>query len=69
MSQSHVLRATTRSVDLGESFQTHIYLQTLASIQPRTLCTVDEGLATGRVHPYHRPADRVCNLGYKKGLL
>ena len=23
-------------VDLGESFQTHIYLQTLASIQPRT---------------------------------
>ena len=24
------------SVDLGESFQTHIYLQNLASIQPRT---------------------------------
>ena len=23
-------------VDLGESFQTHIYLQNLASIQPRT---------------------------------
>ena len=25
-----------RCVDLGESFQTHIYLQNLASIQPRT---------------------------------
>ena len=24
------------SVDLGESFQTHIYLQNLASMQPRT---------------------------------
>ena len=36
MSQSHVLRATTRSVDLGESFPTHIYLQNLALIQPRT---------------------------------
>ena len=36
MSQSRVLRGTTRSVDLGESFQTHIYAQNLASIQPRT---------------------------------
>ena len=25
-----------RCVDLGESFQTHIYLQNLASVQPRT---------------------------------
>ena len=36
MSQSHVLRATTRSVDLGESFPTSIYLEKSASIQPRT---------------------------------
>ena len=36
MSQSHVLRAPTRSVDLGESFPTSIYLQISASIQPRT---------------------------------
>ena len=36
MSPSHVLRATTRSLDLGESFPTSIYLQKSASIQPST---------------------------------
>ena len=36
MSQSHVLRATTRSVDLGESFPTNIFLQNSVSIQQRT---------------------------------
>ena len=30
------LRKGVNSVDLGESFQTHTYLQNLASIQPRT---------------------------------
>ena len=30
-------------VDLGESFQTHIYLQNLASIQPRTSPLKSEG--------------------------
>ena len=39
-------------VDLGESFQTHIYLQNLASIQPRTsplsiyLSRIGRGAAT-----------------------
>ena len=36
MSQSHVLRGITRSVDLNKSFQTGIDLQNSASIQPRS---------------------------------
>ena len=35
-------------VDLGESFATHIYLQNLASIQPRTSPVKLAGGAAGR---------------------
>ena len=44
-------------VDLGESFQTHIYLPNLASIQPRTSPLNLPELLDGRV-PLRGPEDR-----------
>ena len=37
-------------VDLGESFPTHIYLQNLASIQPRTSPIISEVRALGNLN-------------------
>ena len=56
-------------VDLGESFQTHIYLQNLASIQPRTSPNKFVSLSDAEVEPQRRPAQPLLLLalvGLKK---
>ena len=46
-------------VDLGESFQTHVYLQSLASIQPRTSPLKFARSGGGRGGPRAAPGARL----------
>ena len=53
-------------VDLGESFQTHIYLHNLASIQPRTSPVKFVGSRDVVGAPGQRP---ICELPFRARLL
>ena len=60
-------------VDLGESFQTHFYLQNFVSIQPRTssvefAASRDKPRIDRRIAVQHRSLGEVAGAGHADGL-